>query len=109
MSPFTSESPATGMWGTGSATGAVVNYPLRKLLPELVKAASISGIESVRLLVSEERYWNAHDKVFFVLATHDIDRDECIVRLMMQIDGVDYDLVPLASAGMIPSAAAAIC
>jgi len=88
--------PHSGTWNTD----------VRASLRQLLAAAAIEGIESVQFLYRDKRHEHANDKVFFVLATHDIRRDEKIVRLMLQFEGVDYDLVPAASAGMVPSAAA---
>lgn len=92
------------LWGGEPSIG----YDIRNALCAVLANASIDGVETVRLLPSERRHDNARHKVYFVLGRHDIARDERIVQLMMQFEGVDYDLVPLASAGMIPSGAVAV-
>lgn len=97
---------ATACLPEGTVTSS--NADLRGLLKALF--TGLDGIESIRVLASDDRYWAAHDKVYFVLATHDIDRDEQIVKLMCQLASsrVDYDLVPLVSVGMVPRGAVAI-
>ena len=64
----------------------------------------IEGVDSVRLLAKEERA-GERDKVYVVLATHDVRRDSRIVEVLCQLDDVDFDLVPLEAQGMIPDAA----
>lgn len=91
-----------------SPPGARVGYQLREALRAALRGAEIRGIEAVRLLPSETRYENAQDKVYFVLATHDIERDQRIVAIMIQFEGVHYDLVPQSAAGMIPDRAVKI-
>ena len=93
-------------WSESPELGApTYGYDIRAALCALLANAAIDGVETVRLLASERRYQHAHDKVYFVLKTHDLARDEKIVRLMTQFERVDYDLVPVASVGMIPSGA----
>jgi len=93
-------------WSNSPELGApTYGYDIRAALCALLSGAAIEGVETVRLLASEKRYENAHDKVFFVLKTHDLARDEKIIRLMIQFERVDYDLVPVASVGMIPGGA----
>jgi hypothetical protein len=77
--------------------------PLEAALRQFVKP--IDGVEHVRLLPRSRRLGRATSKVYVVLRTHDIDRDRRVVDIMSQLDDVDYDLVPLAAASMIPDAA----
>lgn len=65
---------------------------------------TIEGVESVRLLPSTARAGD-RDKVYVVLATHDVRRDSRIVEVLCQIDNIDFDLVPAEAQGMIPDAA----
>ncbi len=83
----------------------VLGFDVRGALCAVLSEEEIEGIETVRMLMRDRRHSNANHKAYFVLATHNLDRDERIVRLMMQFEGVDYDLVPVASAGMIPDGA----
>lgn len=83
----------------------VFGFDVRSALCAVLAEAEIEGIETVRLLMGKDRHSHANSKAYFVLKTHDIERDERIVRLMMQFEGVDYDLVPAASSAMIPDAA----
>jgi hypothetical protein len=82
-----------------------VGFDVRTALCAVLTEAGIDGIGTVRMLARDRRQSSANHKVYFVLNTHDMNRDERIVRLMMQFEGVDYDLVPAASAGMIPDGA----
>ena len=106
MMAVINEFPTAAVWGSGRMpSGVGVGYDLRGALRELFGNAAIGGVGSVRLLPSETRYAHANDKVFFILSTHDVRRDEQIVRLMLQFEAVDYDLVPYASECLVPTAA----
>lgn len=105
MNVAASAFPAIVSSNTPLVADYTVAVPLRDALQIVLREAAIEGVASVRLLSSAERYENAHDKVFFVLATHDLERDERIVGLMIQFEGVAYDLVPLASQDLVPSGA----
>ena len=96
------ERHAISTWSTNNTRSIKPSYDLRGTLRAVVREAEISGINSVRLLPSEARYENARDKVYFVLDTHDLDRDERIVMVMIQLDGIDYDLVPISAVGLVP-------
>lgn len=88
--------------------GASISFDLRTALRALYEKAEIPGVEDVRILRRESRRTDARDKVFFILKTHDIDRDARVVVLMSQFEAVDYDLVPLESVGMVPDAASSV-
>jgi hypothetical protein len=66
-----------------------VGFDVRNALCAVLSEAEINGIQTVRMLPRDRRQQNANHKVYFVLATHDLERDERIVRLMMQFEGVD--------------------
>lgn len=51
---------------------------------------SVEGVAEVR---------RGSGRVFVVVSTHDVARDRRIVKIM---GNVDYDIVPIASADMIP-------
>jgi hypothetical protein len=59
----------------------------------------IDGVAEVRIL---PRGAEQCPKVYVVLDTHDVRRDERIVAILSQIQEVDYDLVPRVAIGMIP-------
>ena len=65
---------------------------------------SFEGVDSVRVLARGDRA-STRDKVYVVLATHDVRRDSRIVEVLCQLDDVDFDLVPVEAQGMIPNAA----
>jgi hypothetical protein len=67
--------------------------------------APIEGVAHVRLLARSRRLGRDINKVYVVLQAHDVDRDRRIVDIMSQLDEVDYDLVPVAAASMIPDEA----
>lgn len=80
-----------------------VTLTLDAILREHV--ASIDGVAYVRMLPRSKRLGRAVNKVYIVLETHDIDRDRRVVEIMCQLEDVDYDLVPVTAAGMIPDVA----
>ena len=101
--------PKSNVYSTGAdLAGAGIGYSLRAALRAVLRESLFSGVSSFRLLPSEQRYERAHDKVYFVLETHDIERDRRIVEIMVQFESVDYDLVPAASIDFIPALAIAV-
>ena len=67
------------------------------------------GVQDVRVVKGQDRNGLAEcDKVFVVLATHDVDRDYRIVSVLCQLESVNMDLVPKKAIGMIPSQARSI-
>ncbi len=64
-------------------------------------ACAIEGLREVRVLDRKSRN-GQRTKVFVILDTHDIDRDDRIIKLLCQLDDVDIDLVPSGAEGMVP-------
>ena len=94
---------STGTDSFAQAPRPVLADTLEVALRESVAAKP--GVASVRVLPRSARHGAANHKVFVVLHTHDIDRDREVIELLVQFDGIDYDLVPETAAGMIPDAA----
>jgi hypothetical protein len=86
--------------------GATPALETREALRLIIR--QFEGVGDVRLLPLAKRVGGARHKVFVVLAVHDIERDRRIVEVLSQLTDVDMDLVPAASAGMIPDAAQSI-
>lgn len=67
----------------------------------------IQGLAGIRLLPASARSCRT-PKVFVVLESHDLMRDRRVVSIMSQYEDVDYDLVPIERAALIPDGAAGI-
>jgi hypothetical protein len=100
----------TASWFSTNAYGNSANLvqSLEGTAALRIVACEIEGVHSVRVLNASDRAPNARDKVYVVLATHDVKRDRRIVEVLCQLDGIDFDLVPSLSEDMIPSAAVAL-
>jgi hypothetical protein len=88
-----------------SSVQATLGVDVYRILRELVRP--VLGVTAVRVLAKAKRGCD-HHKVFIMTSGSDIDRDRKLVDLMGQLDSVDYDLVPVSAAGMVPDGAQAI-
>lgn len=78
----------------------------REALRQILR--QFDGVADVRLLPLTKRAGGARHKVFVLLSAHDVERDRRIVEVLSQLSDIDMDLVPAASAGMIPDGAQSI-
>jgi chorismate synthase len=82
------------------SSAALAETPSRTIDTSAVRAAlsPIPGIERVVLTCDS----HGDETIWVVRGDHDIDRDRRIVETMVDVDVVDYHLVPAQSAGMVP-------
>lgn len=97
-----------GQWASSSAPRPAATRNDTGDALRAVFGGRFDGVADIRLLLVRDRVAGTRHKVFFVLNTHDVARDFEIVSLMNQFDSLDYDLVPVEAAGMVPDGARSI-